>query len=89
VLSLDKQPGKAPGTYGRMWRVIRKLRPAIVHTRNLGTVDMQWVAAAARVPGRVHGEHGWEASDPRGRNPKNLLIAAHAASDPPVRPNVA
>lgn len=74
VVSLAKQPGKDPAAYGRMWRVLRRLRPTIVHTRNLGTVDMQWVAVAAGVPRRVHGEHGWEASDPRGRDPRSLRI---------------
>ena len=74
VLSLDKRPGKDFGAYRRMWRVLRRLRPAIAHTRNLGTVDMQWVAAAAGVPHRVHGEHGWEASDPKGLDPRSLRI---------------
>lgn len=74
VLSLDKQPGKDPAAYLRMWRVLRQRRPAVVHTRNLGTVDMQWVAALAAVPHRVHGEHGWEVGDPRGLSPRSLRI---------------
>ncbi len=74
VISLDKQPGKDLGMYARLWRVLRDLRPALVHTRNLGTVDMQWVAWAAGIRARVHGEHGWEASDPKGMNPKSLRI---------------
>ena len=74
VLSLDKQPGKDPGTYLRMWRLLRRLRPEVVHTRNLGTVDMQWIAALAGVPHRVHGEHGWEASDPQGLSTRSLRI---------------
>ena len=74
VRSLDKQPGKDPAAYVRMWRVLRQRRPAIVHTRNLGTVDMQWVAALAAVPHRVHGEHGWEVGDPRGLSPRSLRI---------------
>jgi len=74
VTSLDKRPGKDFAAYGRLWRVLRRLQPSIVHTRNLGTVDMQWVAAVAGVPHRVHGEHGWEASDPNGLNAKSLRI---------------
>lgn len=74
VVSLDKQPGKDVGVYWRMWRTLRRLRPQIVHTRNLGTVDMQWIALVAGVRHRVHGEHGWEASDPRGLNPRHLAI---------------
>lgn len=72
VLSLGKKPGKDPAAYLRMWRALRRLRPDIVHTRNFGTIDMQWVAALAGVPRRIHGEHGWEASDPRGQNRRHL-----------------
>ena len=72
VLSLGKRPGKDPAAYLRMWRVLRRLRPDIVHTRNFGTIDMQWVAALAGVPRRIHGEHGWWASDPLGQNPRHL-----------------
>lgn len=74
VVSLDKQAGKDLGAYRRMWRTLRRLRPDVVHTRNLGTVDMQWVAASAGVQHRVHGEHGWEAADPRGRSLRSLRI---------------
>jgi len=74
VISLDKQPGKDVAVYGRAWRLFRRLRPAIVHTRNLGTIDLQWVALGAGVRRRVHGEHGWEASDPTGLNPRTLRI---------------
>lgn len=74
VISLDKRPGKDLGAYVRMWCLLRRLKPDIVHTRNLGTVDMQWIAAAAGVPHRVHGEHGWEASDPQGLSPRGLRI---------------
>jgi sugar transferase (PEP-CTERM/EpsH1 system associated) len=74
VYSLEKRPGKDLRAYWRLWRLLRKLKPAIVHTRNLGTVDLQWIAWAAGVRGRVHGEHGWEASDPLGLDGKNLRI---------------
>lgn len=74
VLSLEKRPGKDVGVYLRFWRLLRRLKPDIVHTRNLGTVDMQWVAWAAGVKHRVHGEHGWEASNPRGLDLKSLRI---------------
>jgi sugar transferase (PEP-CTERM/EpsH1 system associated) len=74
IESLDKRPGKDVAMYGRMWRTLRRLRPDILHTRNLGTLDLQWVGAAAGVRHRVHGEHGWEASDPQGRNPRSLRI---------------
>jgi len=74
VLSLDKKPGKDLGMYLRAWRVLRRVRPDIVHTRNLGTVDLQWIAATAGIAHRVHGEHGWEATDPCGLAPRSLRI---------------
>jgi sugar transferase (PEP-CTERM/EpsH1 system associated) len=74
VVSIDKRPGKDPAMYWRVWRTLKQLGPDIVHTRNLGTLDLQWVAWAAGVRHRVHGEHGWEASDPEGRHPRTLRI---------------
>jgi hypothetical protein len=74
VLSIDKRPGKDPLSYARLWRMLTSLRPAIVHTRNIGTVDLQWVALAAGTQYRIHGEHGWDASDPDGSNPRQLRI---------------
>ncbi|HYM35013.1 MAG TPA: TIGR03088 family PEP-CTERM/XrtA system glycosyltransferase [Steroidobacteraceae bacterium] len=74
VYSLDKKPGKDFGAYARCWKLLRQLHPDIVHTRNLGTVDMQWIAFAAGIRDRVHGEHGWDASDAQGLNAKNLRI---------------
>jgi sugar transferase (PEP-CTERM/EpsH1 system associated) len=74
VLSIGKRPGKDLPSYYRMWRTLRRLQPDIVHTRNLGTLDMQLAAAAAAVRRRVHGEHGWSPSDPQGLDPRNLRL---------------
>src|SRR6185437_15745533 len=74
VYTLDKRPGKDLAMYVRFWRLLRRLKPMVVHTRNIGTIDLQWVALAAGVRRRVHGEHGWEAADPRGRGRKNVLL---------------
>jgi sugar transferase (PEP-CTERM/EpsH1 system associated) len=74
VMSIDKRPGKDLPSYYRMWRTLRSLRPDVVHTRNLGTLDMQLAAMAAGVRRRVHGEHGWSPSDPQGLDPRNLRL---------------
>ncbi|MEO1594049.1 MAG: TIGR03088 family PEP-CTERM/XrtA system glycosyltransferase [Pseudomonadota bacterium] len=70
VHELHKQSGKDLGCYWRFFRLMRRLRPAIVHTRNLGTIDLAPVAALAGVPRRLHGEHGWDNADPTGANPR-------------------
>jgi len=67
VHALGKRPGKDPGAYLRLFRLLRALRPDVVHTRNLGTLDCAAVAAWAGVPYRIHGEHGWDVHDPDGK----------------------
>jgi len=79
VLSIDKQPGKDPAAYVRLWQTFRRLRPSIVHSRNLGTVDTQWVATVAGVRHRIHGEHGWEAGDPNGLSRRAIRIRRGSA----------
>lgn len=61
--ALHKRPGKDPAVYVRLWRLLRRLRPDIVHTRNLATLEGMLPAALAGVPGRVHGEHGRDVHD--------------------------
>ncbi|MCZ6772930.1 MAG: glycosyltransferase, partial [Proteobacteria bacterium] len=46
----------------------------IVHTRNIGTLDCSFIAFLARVPVRIHGEHGWDVFDPDGTNRKYRLM---------------
>ena len=70
VYSLGKKPGKDINAYFRLYKLLRNLRPAIIHTRNIGTMDCMLVAFLARVPVRIHGEHGWDVFDPDGTNPK-------------------
>lgn len=74
VYALNKKPGKDPRYYLRLWRLIRQLKPSILHTRNFGTLECQIVAALAGVRHRVHGEHGWDVGDLDGSNKKYQLI---------------
>lgn len=74
IVTLDKQPGNDFGLYGRLWRTFRRLRPAIVHTRNLSTIEAALPAALAGVPYRVHGEHGRDIEDLDGSRTKYRLL---------------
>jgi sugar transferase (PEP-CTERM/EpsH1 system associated) len=69
-ISLNKPPGHGIKLYPRLYRLFRDYRPAIVHSRNLAALEAVVPARAAGVPVRVHGEHGWEVSDPDGRRRK-------------------
>lgn len=72
LISLRKPPGHGFKLFGRAYRLFRERRPAIVHTRNLAALEMQAPAWAARVPVRIHGEHGRDVSDPDGSNRRHL-----------------
>jgi sugar transferase (PEP-CTERM/EpsH1 system associated) len=74
VYALGKRPGKDPGAYVRLFRLLRELEPAVVHSRNLGTLDCALVAFLAGVPVRVHGEHGWDVHDPEGKRWKYRML---------------
>ena len=66
--ALRKAPGHGARCYGPLLRLLRMLRPAVVHSRNLGPLEMQPAAAWAGVPVRLHGEHGRELNDLDGNN---------------------
>jgi sugar transferase (PEP-CTERM/EpsH1 system associated) len=67
IVTLGKRPGQDPGLHVRLYNAFRRLRPAIVHTRNLAAIEAVASASAARVPFRVHGEHGRDVQDLDGR----------------------
>jgi sugar transferase (PEP-CTERM/EpsH1 system associated) len=69
-IALHKPPGQGARLYPRLWQLLRAYRPAIVHTRNLAALEMQPVAWAARVPARIHGEHGRDMADLDGSSPR-------------------
>ncbi|MBS0366434.1 MAG: TIGR03088 family PEP-CTERM/XrtA system glycosyltransferase [Proteobacteria bacterium] len=66
VYELHKRPGNDPRALLRLYRLLRTLRPALVHTRNLPAIEAALIARLAGVPRRIHGEHGWDVYDPQG-----------------------
>lgn len=74
VYSLGKQPGKDLHAYLRLWSLLRRLRPSILHTRNMGTLDCVLVGRLAGIQVCVHGEHGWDTHDPDGTVRKYRIL---------------
>lgn len=75
--ALHRAPGHGLGWAVRLWKLLRRLKPDLVHTRNLAALEAQFVAAAAGIRDTVHGEHGRDVFDLYGRNWKyNLLRRA-------------
>ncbi len=71
---LGKRPGHDYSWMRRLHRLLGELRPAILHTRNLNAMEAQFVGAARRIGGRVHGEHGRDMYDIDGTNWKYNLL---------------
>lgn len=74
VICLHSGQGHSFGLYVRIWKILRGLKPAIVHTRNLATLEGQ--IPARLLPGvkTVHGEHGRDVNDLEGINRKYNLL---------------
>ena len=69
-IELHKSPGHAVPLYPRIYKLLRELKPDVVHTCNLAALELVPLAWLARVPLRIHAEHGWDQHDPDGSNPR-------------------
>ena len=74
IVALNKRDGNDFGLYVSLFRIFRRMQPAIVHTRNLATMEGQLVASAAGVREQVHGEHGRDVFDLHGKNRKYNVL---------------
>lgn len=72
--ALDKQAGLSLHTHVALWRLLRQLQPAVLHSYNLSAIEYAPAALLAGVPVRVNGAHGREQNDPEGRNRKHNLL---------------
>ncbi|MCE0493269.1 glycosyltransferase [Vibrio salinus] len=72
--SLHKKPGNDFSVHVRLYKLLKQLKPDVMHSYNLGTIEYQWVAFLAGVPLRVHAEHGRDSYDPDGTVKKYQLI---------------
>lgn len=70
IYELNKKEGQDWASFVSLYRLLRKIKPDIVHTRNLAAIEYQIPALLAGVRLRVHGEHGWDTFDPQGENKK-------------------
>ena len=69
-VELNKPAGHAIPLYPTIFRLFRELKPDVVHTCNLAALEIAPIAWLAGVPRRIHAEHGWDAHDPDGTNPR-------------------
>ncbi|KQV59006.1 TIGR03088 family PEP-CTERM/XrtA system glycosyltransferase [Duganella sp. Root336D2] len=74
VHTLGKQPGLSLATHGVLWRLLRALQPAVLHTYNFSAIEYAPAALLAGVPVRVNGAHGRDHTDPDGSNRKHNFL---------------
>lgn len=74
IYSLNKPPGKGLGWLWRCWRLFRKIKPDVIHSRNLSALESQLAQMLTGARHTVHGEHGWDVNDLAGANQKNQRI---------------
>ncbi len=72
LIALNKPPGQPFRLYPKAWRVLRQLRPDVVHSCNLAALEFMPVAALAGVPRRVHAEHGMDTAELTGKGSRYL-----------------
>jgi sugar transferase (PEP-CTERM/EpsH1 system associated) len=76
--ALNKKPGHDPAVFLRLFKLLRELKPTLLHTRNLAALEGQFVGLAAGVKGRIHGEHGRDTFDLHGQSWKYNLLRKSA-----------
>ncbi|MGZ8287995.1 MAG: TIGR03088 family PEP-CTERM/XrtA system glycosyltransferase [Telluria sp.] len=74
LYALNKQPGLSLGTHAALWKLLRRLKPAILHSYNLSAVEYAPAALLAGVPVRINGMHGRDHGDPHGTNRKHNAL---------------
>ena len=67
-IELQKPPGHAVPLYPRIVQPLRDFKADAVLSCNLAALEITPLAWQARVPLRIHADHGWDAHDPAGQN---------------------
>lgn len=74
IYQLNKKSGKDLGSHWRLFSLLRKIKPQVLHTYNLAAIEYHPIARIAGVKGHIHAEHGRDHSDPEGLNKKHNLL---------------
>ncbi len=72
--SLQKKEGHDFGTHIKLYKILKKLKPDVLHSYNLSTIEYQWLAFFTRIKLRVHAEHGRDSYDMLGNVKKYQML---------------
>lgn len=79
IFCLDKKSGKDIVSHIRLYKLLRQLKPDVLHTYNFGTLEYQGVGWLVGVPIRIHAEHGQETLKKLTESAKMRGIVKHVA----------
>ena len=71
---LGKKEGSDLGIHFKLFRLLRQIKPAILHTYNLAAIEYHPISWIAGVKGHIHAEHGRDIGDPQGLNKKHNIL---------------
>jgi sugar transferase (PEP-CTERM/EpsH1 system associated) len=80
VYCLDKKEGSDLGVHFKLFKLLRQIKPDVLHTYNLPTIEYHPISWLAGVKGHIHAEHGRDIGDPQGLNKKHNLLRKLMAS---------
>lgn len=74
IYCLHKKPGRDVSYLFRFWKILKQVKPDIVHTRNLAALETTVVSALMGVKYRIHSEHGWGVKDENVKSDMKYLL---------------
>jgi len=74
IITLNKRDGNSFKFILDLSRLLKQLKPDVVHTRNWSGMDGILAAKLAGIQTIIHGEHGWDMLDPFGDNTKRKFV---------------
>lgn len=74
VFCLGKREGSDLGIHIELFKLLKKIKPTVLHTYNLPTIEYHPIAWLAGVKGHIHAEHGRDIGDPQGLNKKHNFL---------------
>ncbi|MCJ8321265.1 MAG: TIGR03088 family PEP-CTERM/XrtA system glycosyltransferase [Colwellia sp.] len=74
VFCLDKKAGADLAIHFKLYKLLKKLKPKIIHSYNLPCIEYHPIAWLAGIKGHIHAEHGRDIADPQGLNKKHNFL---------------
>lgn len=74
ILALNRSKIGVQQLRWRLFQIFKKIKPQIIHTRNISALDAVLPAFAACKGKRIHSEHGWNSSDIDGPPKKHTFL---------------